>query len=91
MLGIRQLCRGEVCWVLDSSVEARYTQQHTIRLHAEEMYPSMLVFELSDSRRTRHIVALSAAHASKLRKRLAHCRKLHIYNDHIFVATHLRQ
>ena len=55
------------------------------------MYPSTLVFEISDFHRTRHIVALSQAHASKLRKRVSHARKLHIYNDHIFIATHLRQ
>jgi hypothetical protein len=60
-------------------------------LAVDEMYPSTLVFEISDSRRTRHIVALSQAHASKLRKRVSHARKLHIYNDHIFVATHLKQ
>ena len=24
MLGIRELCRGEACWVLESSVEARH-------------------------------------------------------------------
>ena len=60
-------------------------------LAVEEMHPSTLVFEISDSRRTRHIVALSQAHASKLGKRVSHARKLHIYNDHIFVATHLKQ
>lgn len=57
----------------------------------EEMYPSTLVFEISDSARMRHIVALSRAHASKLRKRVTHAHKLHIYNNHIFVATHLKQ
>ena len=80
---------GYTTMVLDSS----YTISVLLVLYlsTEEMYPSTLVFEIEDTERTRHIVALSQAHASKLRKRVTHARKLHIYNDHIFVATHLKQ
>ena len=57
----------------------------------ENQFPSTLVFEVSDSVRVRHIVSLSPAHANKLRRRLSHAKKLHIYNDHVFIATHLKQ
>ena len=58
---------------------------------ADERIPSTLVFEVKDSIRTKHIVALSTAHANKLRRHFSHAQKLHIYNDHCFVATHLKE
>ncbi len=51
----------------------------------------MLVFEVNDSIKVRHIVALSTAHASKLRRHFSNAKKLHIYNDHSFIASHLRK
>ena len=58
---------------------------------ADERIPSLLVFEVSDSITIRHIVALSTAHAGKLRRHFSNAKKLHIYNDHCFVATHFKK
>ena len=62
-------------------------------LHPEgdSAFPSTLVFESIDSTRVRHIVALSPAHASKLRRQFGHAKKLHIYNDHTFKATRFKE
>lgn len=58
---------------------------------ADDRIPSTLVFEVKDAIRTRHIVALSKTHASKLRKQFVNAHKLHIYNDHSFVASHMKE
>jgi hypothetical protein len=52
--------------------------------------PSTLVYEISEGNHIRHVVAVSFAHAQKLRKQLSHYTKLHIYNDHTFTATHIK-
>lgn len=59
---------------------------------ADERIPSTLVYEISDSpNKVRHIVAVTTAHAAKLRRRYPQAKKLHIYNDHCFTATHIKR
>ena len=59
---------------------------------ADERIPSTLVFEVEDSpNQLRHIVAVTPVHAVKLRRRYPHAKKLHVYNDHLFTATHIKR
>ena len=58
---------------------------------ADDRIPSTLVFEVKEATRVRNIVALSTAHANKLRRHFHHAQKLHIYNDHTFIAEHIKE
>ena len=59
---------------------------------ADERIPSTLVYEITDApNKIRHIVAVTTTHAVKLRRRYPHAKKLHIYNDHCFTATHIKR
>ena len=59
---------------------------------ADERIPSTLVFEVVDSAtKVRHIVAVTPAHAVKLRRRYPHAKKIHVYNDHCFIASHIKK
>lgn len=51
---------------------------------------STLVFEIKDNDHKRHIVATDLAQANRLRKQLNNYTKLHIYNDHTFIAIHIK-
>ncbi len=51
----------------------------------------MLIFEVNDAFKVQYIVALSTAHARNLRRHFTEAKKLHIYNDHTFMATHLKK
>ena len=75
-------------------VSALYLYNDVIHfsLGADERIPSTLVFEVEDSpNKLRHIVAVTPVHAIKLRRRYPHAKKLHIYNDHCFTATHIKK
>ena len=39
----------------------------------------------------RHLMAPNMITATKLRKRMPHAKKLHIFNDHTFIATHFKE
>ncbi|XP_064396597.1 uncharacterized protein LOC135343550 isoform X2 [Halichondria panicea] len=58
---------------------------------ADDRIPSTLVFEVKNSAGVRNIVALSSAHANKLRRHFSNAKKLHIYNDHTFLAVHIQE
>jgi len=61
-------------------------------LAADDRIPSTLVFEIEEgSGRVNHIMAMSAPHAIKLRQKYKSAKKLHIYNDHIFLASKLNR
>ena len=65
---------------------------HVVHAGADERIPSTLVYEITDSTsKVRHIVAVTPAHAVKLRRRYPQAKKLHIYNDHCFTATHIKK
>ncbi len=58
---------------------------------ASGRFLSTVVFEVQDGEHKKHIVALNPAHANRLRKQLQRYTKLHIYNDHTFIAQHIKR